>query len=172
MQNAGTLKVTTPTDREIVMTRVFHAPRTLVFDALTRPDLLKRWFFGPPGWSLVVCETARSVGDSYRYVWRGPDGSEMGMGGVCLEFVPPERMVATEKFDQSWYAGEAVSSIVLTEQGGKTTLTLTVRYESREVRDAVLKTPMEQGVAAGYDRLAELLASLLAGADSQAGTAR
>jgi uncharacterized protein YndB with AHSA1/START domain len=83
----------------------------------------------------------------------------MGMRGVILEIVVPERLVATEKFDQSWYPGEALDTTVLTEQVGKTTLTLTVRYESRETRDAVLKTPMESGVAAGYDRLAELLAT-------------
>ena len=157
MKNTGTLKVTTLTEREIVMTRVFDAPRRLVFDALTKPELLKRWFFGPPGWSLAVCEVALQVGDAYRYVWRGPDGTEMGMRGVCLEFVPPERIVATEKFDQPWYPGEATATTVLVEQGGRTTLTLTVRYESREARDAVLKTPMEHGVAIGYDRLAEML---------------
>jgi uncharacterized protein YndB with AHSA1/START domain len=161
MRNTGTLKVTTPTEREIVMTRVFDAPRRLVFEALTKPELLKRWFFGPPGWSLEVCETASRVGGAYRYVWRGPDGTVMGMGGVCREYVPPERIVATEKFDESWYPGEAIVSTVLVEQGGKTTLTLTVRYESREARDAALKTPMEHGVAVGYDRLAEMLATLL-----------
>jgi len=162
MMNTGTLKVTTPTDREIAMTRVFDAPRSLVFDALTRPELLRRWFFGPPGWSLPVCEIDLKVGGAYRFVWRGPDGTEMGMRGVYREIVPPERLVGTEQFDDPWYPGEAVGTHVLVEQGGKTTLTLTVRYQSREARDAVLKTPMEQGVAAGYDRLAEVLAALLA----------
>jgi uncharacterized protein YndB with AHSA1/START domain len=162
MRNTGTLKVTTPTDREIVMTRVFDAPRGLVFDALTKPELLKRWFFGPPGWSLVVCEIDLRVGGGYRFVWRGPDGTEMGMRGVYREIVPPERYVGTESYDQSWYPGDAVGTTVLVEQGGKTTLTLTVRYESQEARDAVLKTPMEHGVAVGYDRLAELLTLILA----------
>lgn len=160
MMNAGTLKVTTPTEKEIVMTRVFDAPRRLVFDALTRPELLKRWFLGPPGWSLAVCEIDLKVGGTYRYVWRGPDEAEMGLGGVYREIVAPERIVATEKFDEAWYPGEAVGTIVLVEQDGKTTLTQTVLYESQEARDAVLKTPMEQGVAAGYDRLAEFLASM------------
>jgi len=158
MTNTGTLKVTTPTDRAIVMTRVFAAPRRLVFDALTQPELLQRWFFGPPGWSLVVCEIDLRVGGAYRYVWSRPGGTDMGMGGVYREIVPPERIVNTEAFDESWYPGEALVTTVLVEQGGKTTLTLTVLYESREARDAVLKTPMEHGVAAGYDRLAELLA--------------
>lgn len=71
--------------------------------------------------------------------------------------MPPERIVSTEKFDEPWYPGEAVSTIVLVEDGGKTTLTQTIRYESREARDAVLRSPMEEGVAAGYDRLAKLL---------------
>ena len=77
--NPGRLTLTTPTDREIVMTRVFNAPRKLVFDAMTKPELLKRWFFGPPGWSLEVCEIDLRVGGGYRYVWRGRGGTEMGM---------------------------------------------------------------------------------------------
>jgi len=158
--NPGRLTLTTPTDREIVMTRVFDAPRKLVFDAMTKPELLKRWFFGPPGWSLEVCEIDLRVGGGYRYVWRGRGGTEMGMRGVYREVVPPERIVQTEAFDKSWYPGEAVGTLVLVERDGKTTLTMTVLYDSREIRDAVLKTPMERGVAMGYDRLAELLATL------------
>jgi uncharacterized protein YndB with AHSA1/START domain len=159
MTNTGKLKITTPTDREIVMTRVFDAPRRLVFEALTTPELVRQWLLGPPGWTMPVCEVDLRVGGAYRHLWRNVDGSEMGMRGTILEVVVPERLVATEKFDQPWYPGEAVVTNVLTEEGGKTTLTLTVRYESREARDAVLKTPMAQGVAAGYDRLAELLAA-------------
>lgn len=108
---------------------------------------------------MVFCEIEPKVGGAYRYVWRKEDGTEMGMGGVIREVVAPERLVATEKFDQSWYPGEALDTTVLVEQGGKTTLTITVRYESREARDAVLKTPMADGMAAGYDRLAKLLAA-------------
>ena len=143
------------------MTRVFDAPRRLVFDALTRPELLKRWLLGPPGWEMVVCELDPKVGGAYRYVWRREsDGSSMGMGGVLREFVPPERLVATEKFDQAWYPGEALVTQVLVEQGGQTTLTVTILYESQETRDGVLKSPMEEGVAASYDRLADLLPTL------------
>ena len=155
----GSLRVTTPTQREIAMTRVFDAPRDLVFEAYTKPELVKRWLGVHAGWSLAVCEIDLRVGGAYRYVWRGPDRAEMGMGGIYREVVAPERIVATEKFDQSWYPGEAVSTMALAEQGGRTTLTLTVRYQSREARDAVLKSPMESGVAAGFDKLAELLAS-------------
>lgn len=160
MTMTGTLKVTTPSDREIAMTRVLDAPRHLVFEAYTRPELLKQWLGVHNGWTLAVCEIDLRVGGRYRYVWRGPDGAEMGMGGVYREVVPPERIVTTEKFDQAWYPGEAVGTVVLVEQGGRTTLTLTVRYDSREARDAVLKSPMEQGVAAGFDKLAEVLATL------------
>ena len=158
MTNPGNLKLTTHGDREIVITRAFDAPRKLVFDAFTKPELVKRWLLGPDGWSMPVCEIDLKVGGKYRYVWRrDKDGTEMGMGGVYREIVAPERLVATEKFDQSWYPGEAVGTFVLVEQGGGTTLTQTILYESREARDAVLKSQMEKGVVASYDRLAKLL---------------
>jgi uncharacterized protein YndB with AHSA1/START domain len=158
MTHPGNLKLTTRGDREIVMTRAFDAPRKLVFDALTKPELVKQWLLGPDGWSMPVCEIDLKVGGKYRYVWRrDKDGTEMGMGGVYREIVVPERVVATEKFDQSWYPGEALGTLVLIEQGGKTTLTQTVLYESREARDGVLKSGMEKGVVASYDRLAKLL---------------
>ena len=116
MQNTGTLKVTLPSEREIVMTRVFDAPRQMIYDAWTKPELLKRWF-GPRGWSLVVCEIDLRVGGKWRFVLRGPDGNEMGMGGVYRELAPPERDVHTEKFDD--YPGESLVTGVLTESGGK-----------------------------------------------------
>ena len=159
VKNVGALQVATPSVREIAMTRVFDAPRSLVFDALTKPELLKRWLGVRKGWSLAVCDVDLKVGGKYRYVWRGPDGAEMGMGGVYREIVRPERLVATEKFDEAWYPGEAVDTMVLVEEGGKTTLTTTVLYASQEARDGVLKTPMASGVAESYDMLAELLAS-------------
>src|SRR5215831_18353622 len=98
MKNTGTLKVTTPTDREIVMTRVFDAPRHMVFEALTKPELLKRWF-GPRGWTLPVCEIDLRVGGAWRFVLHGPDGRDIGMRGVYKEIVPPERLVHSESFD-------------------------------------------------------------------------
>jgi uncharacterized protein YndB with AHSA1/START domain len=159
MKTYETLKVTTPTDREIAMTRVFDAPRRLVFDAFTKPELVKRWLGVFGGWSLAVCEIDLTVGGAYRYLWRGPNDAEMGMRGVYREIVPAERIVCTESFDDPWYEGEAVSTAVFVEQGGKTTLTNTVLYASSQIRDAVLKTPMEKGVAASFDRLDELLAS-------------
>lgn len=159
MKNTGTtLKIATPTEREIVMTRIFDAPRRLVFDAHTRPELIKRWLFGPDGWSMIVCEVDLRVGGTYRYVWRHTNGNEMGMGGVFREVVTPERIVATEKFDEAWYPGEAIDTTVFVEKDGKTTLTLTVLYESKEARDMALTSGMEQGMALGYDRLAAMLA--------------
>lgn len=160
MKNADTLQVTTPTDREIVMTRAFAAPRKLVFDAFTRPELLKRWLYGLEGWSLAVCEIDLRVGGRYRYVWHdNRNGVDMGMGGVYREVVAPERIVATERFDEAWYPGEALGTMVFTEQGGRTTLTQTMLYESREARDTAL-TGMEDGVRVSYDRLAAVLATL------------
>ena len=159
MKDSGALKVTARSDREIVMTRVFEAPRNLVFDAYTKPELLKRWLGVFGGYSMPVCEVDLRVGGTYRFVWRGPDGAEMGVRGVYREVVRPERLVHTEKFDEAWYPGESLITTVLAEQGGKTTLTVTMRYESREARDAVVKSPMESGVAQSYDKLAELLAA-------------
>lgn len=161
MKNIGALTVSTPSDREIVMTRIFDAPRTLVFEAFTRPDLIKRWLTGPPGWSLEVCEMDLRVGGAYRYEWHNTDGRKMGMGGVIREVEPPERLVTTEKFDDAWYPGEMVGTVVLTETGGTTMLTQTLLYDSREARDIALTSGMD-GVAFSYDQLAALVASMSA----------
>lgn len=159
MTSAGALEVTTPGDREIAMTRVFDAPRELVFDAWTRPELLKRWLLGPPGWSLPVCEVDLRVGGALRFVWRGADGTEMGLRGVYREIAPPERLVHTELFDQDWTGGETLVTTVLAERDGRTAATATVLYATRAARDAALATGMEHGIAASYDRLSTLLAS-------------
>jgi len=159
VQNTESFQVTTPSDREIAMTRVFDAPRRLVFDAWTKPELLRRWLGVRAGWTMVVCEVDLKVGGAYRYVWRGPAG-DMGMGGVFREVVRPERIVSTEVFDDPWYAGEAVDTLVMVETGGKTTVTTTVRYVSQQVRDAVLASGMSRGVAESYDVLAEVLNSI------------
>jgi uncharacterized protein YndB with AHSA1/START domain len=156
MRNTGALQVTTPTDCEIVLTRVFNAPRHLVFDALSKPDLLKRWFV-PRGWSLAVCEVDLNVGGCSRFVLRGPNGKEMGMRGVFLEIVPPERFVHTESLDD--YPGESQVTAVLVEKRGKTTFIATIQYPSQNVRDAVLKPGIERVAAKCYNTLAQLLAS-------------
>lgn len=159
-RNPGTLHFSTPGDREIVMKRAFWAPRESVFDAFVNPRLLKQWFYGKPGGTLAVCEVALKADKSFRYVWRDADGREMGMSGVCLEFVRPERIVATEQFDDPWYPGGAVGTIELQQHNDITVLTQTIRYESRAARNIVLETQMEHAAALGYDRLETLIASL------------
>jgi uncharacterized protein YndB with AHSA1/START domain len=156
MQNTGTLKVTTPSDREVMLTRVFDAPRQMVFDAFTKPELIKRWF-GPRGWSLSQCEVDLKVGGKWRFVLRSPEGQEMGMSGVWRELQPYDRMVHTESFDD--FPGESQVTTVLTEKDGKTTLQATVRYASKEVRDAVIASGMEHGAAESYDKLNEMFAT-------------
>lgn len=160
MKTIGNMTVTTPSDREIQIKRDFAAPRKLVFDAFTRPNLVKRWLLGPPGWTMPVCEIDLKVGGKYRYVWRKEDGFEMGMGGVFREIVVPERIVSTEVFDEDWTGGEVLGTLVLTEKNCKTTITQTMLYSSKDARDGALKTGMSEGMAKGYDRLAELLPTL------------
>lgn len=154
MKNTGTLQVTMPTDTEIVLTRVFEAPRQMVYDAFSKPELLKRWF-GPHGWSLVTCEVDHRVGGGFRFVLEGPGGQRMAMRGVYRELEPPNRSVHVESYDE--YPGESIVTSVLTEEMERTTLTVTVTYPSREVRDMVAMSGMEHGAAESYDRLAELL---------------
>ncbi len=154
MPNAGELEIATPTDREVVMTRVFDAPRRMVFDALTRPELLQRWY-GLPGWSLVVCEIDLRVGGGFRFVSRREGGKDVGQRGVYREITPPERIVNTEWWED-WDAGECLVTTVLAEHGGKTTYTNSVIYPSKEVRDTILNSGLKS--ASGlYDRLAEFL---------------
>jgi uncharacterized protein YndB with AHSA1/START domain len=155
-------KMSTPIDREIQVTRDFDAPRRLVFDAFTKPELVRRWLLGPPGWTMPLCEIDLRVGGAYRYVWHSEkDGSQMAMGGVFREVVPPERLVATEKFDDAWYPGEALDTTLFVETRGITRTTITVLYESQAARDTARRSGMERGMAAGYDRLEGLLPTLI-----------
>jgi uncharacterized protein YndB with AHSA1/START domain len=160
MKMSGRLKLTTPSDTEILMVREFAASRRLVYDALTKPDLVSRWLGVFGGHTMAVCEIDLRVGGRYRYVWTMPEGGLMGMGGVFQEIVPDERIVVTERFEDAWYPGEAINVTTLAEETGRTTMSLLVRYESKEARDAVLKSGMETGVDASYDTLDGLLASL------------
>ncbi len=159
MKNTGTLQVTLPSERQIRLTRVFDAPRELVFDAFTKPEILQRWF-GPRGFTLEVCEVDHRIGGGFRFILAGPGGKRMGMRGVYREIVRPERSVHIESFDD--YPGESEVTTILTEHAGKTTLDVTITYESMAVRDIVIKTGMEHGAAETYDRLAELLAASFA----------
>jgi len=157
-------EVSLPSDREIQITRDFDARRGLVFDAFTKPELVRRWLLGPPGWTMPLCEIDLRVGGAYRYVWRSEkDGSQMAVGGVFREVTPLERLVASEKFDDAWYPGEALDTTVFVETRGITRTTITVLYESREARDAARRSGMEYGMAAGYNRLEALLPTLTGG---------
>jgi uncharacterized protein YndB with AHSA1/START domain len=144
------------------MTRVFDAPRRLVFKAWTTPELMKRWLYGPEEFRLAVCEFDMRVGGAVRFEWRNAEGKGKGMGlsGVCREAVAPERLVFTEVWDEDWTGGETLVTLVFTEDAGKTTMTQTVLYSSQAARDGALKTGMEHGAAMSYDRLAELLTSI------------
>ncbi len=150
-------KITMPTDYEILIRRDFHAPRQLVFDAFTKPELVRQWLLGPSGWTMPVCEIDLQVGGMYRYVWRKDGVKDMGIGGVFREVVVPARLVATEKFDDSWYPGEALDTTVFIEAGDITKLELRVLYESKEARDTASRSGMEHGMVAGYNRLEEML---------------
>jgi uncharacterized protein YndB with AHSA1/START domain len=146
--------VTLPSDREIRVTRTFDAPRELVFECHTKPEFLKRWLLGPPGWSMPGCEVDFRVGGKYLYTWRNDaDGSEFSIGGVHREIVPPERIVTLENF----MGDEALCTLTLTEKDGRTTLVQTMQFENREKRDQALATGMTDGMGISYDRLDDLL---------------
>jgi uncharacterized protein YndB with AHSA1/START domain len=155
VRSSSTFAVTTPTDREIVMTRVFEAPRRLVFEAWTSPQHLAHWMLGPEGWTMPVCEIDLRPGGEWHSVWRRSDGTEMGMRGAYQEIVPPERLVSTESWGGDW--PETLNTLVLSEKDGKTTAALTILYPSKEARDAALKTGMKEGVSLSFNRLAEYL---------------
>jgi uncharacterized protein YndB with AHSA1/START domain len=147
---------TTPSDREIVISRSFDAPRELVFAAFTEPEHLPNWM-GPAIFKMVTCEIDLRVGGAYRWAWSGPDGSIMAMGGTYEEVVPPERIVSTESFEG--IPGETHNTVVFTEEDGRTTATVTVLYPSKEARDGALASGMKDGMAEGYERLDALLRS-------------
>lgn len=143
-------------DRDVVVTRAFAAPRAAVFAAYITPALLKQWV-GPRSWEMAVCDVDFRVGGAFRYVWQSGE-QKLGMGGEFKEIVENERIVSTELFDEAWYEGGAVGTVVLREEAGVTFVTTTIRYQSRAVRDAVMASPMRHGMAEGYHRLDELLA--------------
>lgn len=163
MPKTTDLNVTLPSDTEIRMTRSFNAPRRLVWDAYTKPELMQQWMTGPSGWVLKVIGGDVRVGARYRLEWSRPgDGAVMGAGGVYLEVREPERLSCTERFDDPWYPGEAINSYDLVEAAGRTTLHQHFRYESKAARDMALSSHMDEGMAESYRRLDGILASILA----------
>jgi uncharacterized protein YndB with AHSA1/START domain len=156
-KHSAATTLATPSDREIVITRVFNAPRRLVFEAYTNPAHLPHWMLGPQGWTMPVCEIDLRVGGAWRFVWRHSDGTEMAMRGVYQEIAPPERLVSRESWGGDW--PETLNTLLLSEQDGKTTITQRVLYPSREARDAALKTGMQEGMDQSFERLGEYLAA-------------
>ena len=152
-----TLHVTTPDERTIVVERSFDAARTRLWDAWTKPELLRRWLLGPDDWVLDVCDVDLRPGGAFRWAWkREDDGTSMGLSGVYREVQAPVRLVNTEVFDERWYPGDALITLELSESGGRTHTRSTWRYDSTEARDIVLKTAIS-GVEISYEHLAEML---------------
>ena len=143
-------------DLEVVITREFRAPRSLVFDTLTNPAYLKRWY-GLRILTLSVCEIDLRVGGRWRYVLRAPDGSEHAFSGEYREIVKPSRIVATETYEALPAGHEMLVTLTLEEAGGVTTLTNRILYKSKEDRDAHIQSGMEHGMRESYQRLDELL---------------
>jgi uncharacterized protein YndB with AHSA1/START domain len=157
--NSASFKATTPSDREIVLTRLFDAPRDLVFEAMTKPEHVRRWWGNlDERYSMPICEIDLRVGGSWRFVGRGPMG-EYGFHGEYREIVRPERLVFTEIYDP-FPDVESVVTSVFAQEGNKTRLTVTALYPSLEVRDSVMKTGMANGAAISYDRLEDLVQEL------------
>jgi uncharacterized protein YndB with AHSA1/START domain len=151
------MTVTKPTDRELVITRTFDAPRELVWDTMCNPAYLKRWVFCPAGWEMTECVEDARVGGKFRWAWSSPEGG-MTMSGEYREVEPPVRAVRTEKFVVAGQElGEQLATLELAADGEKTHLTITLSYPSKEARDGAAASGMEHGMAAGYDRLDELL---------------
>jgi uncharacterized protein YndB with AHSA1/START domain len=157
--NSDTFKATTPSDREIVLSRVFDAPRRLVFDALTKPEHVRRWWgILDHRYSVPVCEIDLRVGGAWRFVGNSPQG-DVTFYGEYREINPPERLVFTEIY-AAYPDVVSVVTTVLTEEGGKTYLTATCAYPSLEVRDIVFNSGMSKGAAISYDRLEDLVREL------------
>jgi uncharacterized protein YndB with AHSA1/START domain len=158
---SSTLHVTTPTDREIVLTRAFDAPRDLVFEAWTNPEHVRHWW----GWrssTMIVCEADVRPGGSWRYVTREENGMEVPFTGVYREVTPPERVVHTDIYDVAPFntGDPAVTTVTFDEDDGGTIVTATTLYPTKEIRDGVIQSGMEAGAAESYDRLAEHLETL------------
>jgi len=160
-----TVDVTTPSDREIKVTRTFEAPARLVFDFHTKAEHVQRWMLGPPGWSMPICEIDLRVGGAYRHVWRSDEnGAEFGFRGTYRETSAPTRLVHTERMDPL-PAGEntanpdeeALCTLTFVEHGGRTTLTTTMLFSSPEARDQALQSGMTDGMSISYDRLEALM---------------
>ena len=153
--NSSTFTLTTPSDREIVITRMFDAPRELVFKAITDPTLIPRWW-GPRRYETIVDKMEPRVGGTWRFINKDADGNEFAFNGVYREIVPPERVVQTFEFEPM-PGHVSVDTMTLEEVDGKTKLTSRSLFDSREDRDGMMQSDMESGVRETYDRFEELV---------------
>ncbi len=155
-----TLKITTPSDLEIAMTRVFDAPRHLVFDAMTTPEHVRRWL-GSAEYPMTGCEIDLRVGGAYRFTMRSPGGGDLTLQGIYRELVRPERVVFIERILMPGFTSDEYQvTSTFVESGGRTTLTTTILHQTKENRDGHLNSGIEKGVAPAYDRIAELVATM------------
>ncbi len=152
------LTITTPGDRQIVVTRRFDAPRELVFLCYSKPELLRRWY-GLPDWTTFVCDIDFRVGGKWRIGQRSPDGYELASQGLYTAIVAPERIEQTEFYDDNWTQGGTVNALALSEAGGVTTSTMTITFTSPEARAAAAASPMAVGMEIGFKRLDAVLAA-------------
>jgi uncharacterized protein YndB with AHSA1/START domain len=154
----GETTLTTPSDRELVVTRAFDGPRELVWEAWTSPEHVPNWLLGPEGWTMPVCEIDLRPGGAWHFVWRRDDGTEMEMRGEYREVVPPKRLVNTESWGGDW--PETLNTVVFDELDGQTTVTVTSLYPSQEAREAAVATGMETGMNRSFDLLDDYLTTI------------
>jgi uncharacterized protein YndB with AHSA1/START domain len=146
------ITVTTPSDCEIRVARTFDAPPELVFEFHTKCEHVKRWLLGPDGWSMPQCEIDLRVGGSFRYVWRNDEnGTEFGVQGEFREIDAPNRIVNVERMDG--VPGQAATTTLFEKRGNGTAFSITIEFESKELRDSALASGMTGGMSMSYDRL-------------------
>lgn len=154
----GTTDYTTPTDTDVVARRLFDAPRTLVWDLWTVPEHIQKWMLGPDGWTMPVCEVDLRPGGAWRFVYRQDAANrEMTLQGKYVEVARPERVVNTETWGEGW--PEALNTVTFDEANGQTTMTMVMRYASKDVRDKALGTGMTGGMDVSFDRLDRMVAN-------------
>ena len=154
-----TTTLTMPSERELVITHEFNAPRQLVYEALTQPEHVKNWY-GPRVMKMISCEIDLRVGGTWRFVVRAPEGSDHAFSGEYRELVPQERIVNTERYEPM-AAHEYLATLTLEERDGKTFLKNVLSYQSQADRDGHTASGMEPGMRETYERLDELLAALV-----------
>jgi len=153
----GVTDFSTPSDTEIRAIRVFDAPRELVWAMHTDPKHIANWMTGPEGWTMPVCEVDVRKGGRWKYMWRKSKGEEMAMEGAFVEVVPPSKLVTSERWGPEW--PETINTVELSERGKQTVLTMTIKYPSKEARDAAMATGMREGMEQSYARLDRVLAA-------------